>query len=79
MSRAELDWTIAQAARERATHRMAHFAHDLAGLFHTFYNQCRIIGVDEKEQTARLALVSAVRQTLRHVLGILGVTAPERM
>ncbi len=70
---------IAQAAQERATHRMAHYAHDLAGLFHTFYNQCRIIGVGEKEQAARLALVGAVRQTLRHVLGILGVTAPERM
>lgn len=70
---------IAQAAKERAVHRMAHYVHDLAGLFHAFYNQCRIIGVDEQEQTARLALVGAVRQTLRHVLGILGVTAPERM
>ena len=70
---------ITQAAKERAVHKMAHYVHDLAGLFHAFYNQCRIIGVDEQEQTARLALVGAVRQTLRHVLGILGVTAPERM
>lgn len=70
---------IAQAAKERAVHRMAHYAHDLAGLFHTFYNQCRIIGADEQAQTARLALVGAVRHTLRHVLGILGVSAPERM
>ncbi|MDF2499507.1 MAG: argS [Anaerosporomusa subterranea] len=70
---------IADAARERAPHRIARFAHELAGLFHTFYNQCRIIGVEPEIQTARLALVAAVQSTVRHALAILGVTAPDKM
>lgn len=70
---------ITDAARERAPHRIARFAHELAGLFHTFYNQCRIIGVEPEVQTARLALVSAVQNTVRHALAILGVTAPDKM
>ncbi len=70
---------IADAARERAPHRIARYVHELAGLFHTFYNQCRIIGVDTELQTARLSLVMAVRHVLRHVLGVLNITAPEKM
>ena len=70
---------VASAARERAPHRIARYAHDLAGLFHAFYNQCRIIGVDHELQQARLALVSAVQATLRQALAILGVEAPEKM
>ena len=70
---------VAEAAQERAPHRIARYCHDLAGLFHAFYNQCRIIGAEPATQTARLGLVTAVRQTLRHGLGILGVSAPERM
>lgn len=70
---------IADAARERAAHRIARYAHDLAGLFHTFYNQCRINGVDEDLQLARMALVQAVQTTIRHALGILGISAPEKM
>ena len=70
---------VAMAARERAPHRVARYAHDLAGLFHTFYNQCRIIGTPAATQTARLALVTAVQNTIRQALGILGVAAPEKM
>jgi arginyl-tRNA synthetase len=70
---------IADAARERAPHRIARFAHELAGLFHTFYNQCRIIGVEPEIQAARLALVASVQSTVRHALAILGVTAPDKM
>ncbi|MBP2650785.1 MAG: Arginyl-tRNA synthetase [Firmicutes bacterium] len=70
---------IALAAKERAPHHMARYAHELAGLFHSFYNQCRIIGVEPELQAARLALVTAVQNTLRSVLGILGITAPDRM
>lgn len=70
---------VANAARERAPHRIARYAHDLAGLFHGFYNQCRIIGVDPQLQQARLALVTAVQITVRQALGILGVEAPEKM
>ncbi len=70
---------IAAAAKERAVHRVAHYVHELAGLFHSFYNQCRILGVDSDVQQARIALVKAVGHVIRHALGILGVSAPERM
>lgn len=70
---------ITAAARERAPHRIARYVHDLAGLFHAFYNQCRIIGAEPALQNARLGLVTAVQRVLRHALSILGVTAPEKM
>ncbi|SMD04222.1 arginine--tRNA ligase [Sporomusa malonica] len=70
---------VTSAARERAPHRIARYAHELAGLFHTFYNQCRIIGVEPELQAARLALVTAVKSTIKQSLKILGVAAPEKM
>ena len=70
---------IQRAARERAPHRIAHFAHELAGLFHTFYNHCRIIQEDKELEKVRLALVTAVRITIANSLAILGVSAPEKM
>lgn len=70
---------IAAAAKERAVHRVATYVFELAGLFHSFYNACRIMGVDEDVQQARIALVTATKNTVKHALGILGVSAPERM
>jgi arginyl-tRNA synthetase len=70
---------IIVAARDRAPHHIARYAHELASLFHTFYNQCRIIGVEPEIQAARLVLVSAVRNVLQSALNILGVTAPDKM
>ncbi|MPN17904.1 Arginine--tRNA ligase [bioreactor metagenome] len=70
---------VSGAARERAPHRIARYVHELAGLFHTFYNQCRIIGVDAELQLARLALVEAVQNTIHHALGIMGIDAPDKM
>lgn len=70
---------IQRAARERAPHRIAHYAYELAGLFHTFYNHCRIIQDDKELEKARLALVTAVRITIANSLAILGVSAPEKM
>ena len=70
---------LASAAKERAVHRVAHYVHDLAGLFHSFYNQCRILGVEGDVQQARIALVTTVGHVIRHALAILGVSAPERM
>ena len=60
-------------------HKIAHYVYELASLFHTFYNQCRIVGVESDLQQARISLISATKVTLIHALGILGVTAPERM
>lgn len=70
---------IQRAAKERAPHRIAHFAHELAGLFHAFYNHCRIIQEDKELEKARLALVTAVRITIANSLAVLGVSAPEKM
>ena len=67
------------AAKERAVHKVAHYVYDLASLFHSFYNQCRILGVDDDVQQTRLVLVKLVGHVLRHNLKILGVSAPERM
>lgn len=70
---------LATAAKERAVQQVAHYVYDLAGLFHSAYNQCRILGVSEELQQARLAMVMAVGHVVRHALSILGVSAPEKM
>ncbi|WP_302534874.1 arginine--tRNA ligase [Megasphaera elsdenii] len=70
---------VQRAARERAPHRIAHFVHELAGMFHAFYNHCRIIQEDKDLEKARLALVTAVRITIANSLAILGVSAPKKM
>lgn len=70
---------IAASAKERAPHRIPHYLYELASLFHSFYNQCRVLGVEPEVQQARLLLVVAVRHVLQHALNILGISAPERM
>lgn len=70
---------ISFAARERAPHRIARYVHELASDFHSFYNRCRIMGVEEDLAQARLVLVGTVAHVIRHALGILGVSAPEKM
>lgn len=70
---------VLTAALERAPSRIAKYALELAGLFHSFYTDCRVISDDEAQTRARLALVDAARIVLRNVLGIMGVSAPERM
>lgn len=70
---------IENAARERAPHRIARYAYDLAALFHHFYRECRILGVDPELTQARLALIYAVQNVLVHAMTIIGVSAPERM
>lgn len=77
---AEFPEEIAFSAANKEPHRIARYAHDLAGLFHTFYNNCRVIGEDMELTKARLILVRAAQITLYNVLaGLLNVTAPERM
>ncbi|MBQ0108234.1 MAG: arginine--tRNA ligase, partial [Phascolarctobacterium sp.] len=70
---------LAKAAEIRAVHHVATYVHELAGLFHSFYNGCRILGVGEDVQQARIALVTAVKHVVEHALKILGVSAPEHM
>ena len=70
---------LAGAAVERAPQRVAKYAYELAALFHHFYRECRILGVDAKTTEARLGLITAVQYVLAHALAILGVSAPEHM
>lgn len=70
---------VAGAARDRAPFRLTHYAQDLAGLFHSFYTQCRVLGEGEAVEQARLALCDASRIVLALSLNLLGVSAPERM
>ena len=70
---------VALAARDRAPFRLTHYAQELAGCFHQFYTNCRIIGADDDVHDARLALADACRTVLALTLSLLGVSAPERM
>lgn len=70
---------IERAAERCAAHQLAHFLHELASLFHTWYNQAQFLVDDEELRNARLNLVAAVGQVLRNGLGIIGVSAPEEM
>lgn len=76
---ADLPNEIAYAAEELAPYRLARYATDLATMFHSFYNSCRVLTDDAALKNARLVLVNATRITLRNVLTLLGVSAPERM
>ncbi|MBN4927851.1 arginine--tRNA ligase [Hoyosella rhizosphaerae] len=71
------------AAKLREPHRIARYLEDLAGVYHRFYDQCRVLPQGDEEpaalHTARLALCDATRQVLSNGLALLGVTAPERM
>ena len=76
---ADFEEFIDLAARDRAPFRLTHYAQDLAALFHQFYTECRVIGVEPEVQRARLALADAVRTLLALTLSLLGVSAPEKM
>ncbi len=76
---ADLPGEIGVAARLMEPHRLARYVLDLAGLFHTFYNSQRVLVDDNRLRQARLNLIKATKQVIGNVLGILGVTAPERM
>jgi arginyl-tRNA synthetase len=79
----EFPRVLKTAASLREPHRVCRYLEDLAGAYHRFYDSCRVLpqGDEEPNQlhTARLALCQAARQVIANGLGILGVTAPERM
>jgi arginyl-tRNA synthetase len=67
------------AARELSPHLIAYYLKDLAGEFHSYYNAEQFLVPDNALRLARLALITAVRQTLRNGLTLLGVGSPEKM
>ena len=76
---ADVPALIAKAATLRAPHRVAHASQDLAARFHRFYTECRVVSDDAARTQARLWLCRASGAVLANLLGILGVSAPERM
>ncbi|WCD92454.1 arginine--tRNA ligase [Microbacterium sp. nov. GSS16] len=74
---------VAFAAEVREPHRIARYLEELAGLYHRWYDSCRVIpkGDDpiETVHRTRLWLNDATGQVLRNGLDLLGVSAPERM
>lgn len=70
---------IEESARAYEPHRITYYLQDLAGLIHNYYFKHRIIGDDQARTAARLFLMKQVQTVIRSALGILGVSAPERM
>jgi arginyl-tRNA synthetase len=70
---------IELAAQKLEPHHLPYFAQDLATSFHTFYKQCRVVSKDGALTGARLKLVQATQIILAKTLGLMGMTAPERM
>ena len=74
---------VAQAAELREPHRVARYIEELAGLYHRWYDNCRVLPLGDEPigdlHRTRLWLNDATGQVLRNGLGLLGVSAPERM
>jgi arginyl-tRNA synthetase len=79
----EFPTVVASAAELREPHRVARYLEALASAYHKFYDACRVLPMGDEDTTelhrARLALCDAARQVLANGLGMLGVSAPERM
>jgi arginyl-tRNA synthetase len=77
----ELPDVIAEAARDRAPHKVTSWVRRLAGAFHGFYHDCPVLpdDVGEPVRQARLWLVEGARIGLAVGLGVLGIAAPESM
>ena len=82
-SLAEFPRIVASAAELREPHRIARYLEELAGVYHGFYADCRVLPMGDEPATAlhsaRLNLCAATLQVLKNGLLLLGVSAPERM
>ncbi|MDP3968782.1 MAG: arginine--tRNA ligase [Nocardioides sp.] len=80
---AEFPRVVASAAELREPHRVARYLEETAGIYHRFYDSCRVLPRGDEETSdlhrARLVLVAATRTVLANGLALLGVSAPERM
>jgi arginyl-tRNA synthetase len=80
---AEYPRVVAAAAQLREPHRVARYLEETAGQAHRFYEECRVLPHGDEEPSdlhrARLLLVAATRTVLANGLGLLGVSAPDRM
>ena len=70
---------IKNAAIALEPSKLTRYALDLAALFHSFYNSCRVKCDDKNLMYARLALISVTKQVIENVLSILKIDAPDEM
>ena len=75
----ELGEVVEGAARDYAPYRLTHYVEELAATFHQFYTNCQVLVDDASLADARLYLCDAARSVIACTLGLLGVSAPERM
>ena len=76
---ASLPSVIVLAAKNYDPAKVTHYATQLATLFHKYYNACRVNVDDNELMQARLFLCVCVRDTMKNVLSLLKIDAPERM
>jgi arginyl-tRNA synthetase len=76
---ADFPHEVAGAAGALEPHRIATYLTETARLAHLWYHKHHVLGEPEKIMNARLALARAAQIVIRNGLGILGITAPERM
>jgi arginyl-tRNA synthetase len=68
------------AAERRAPHRICAYSTAVAADFHAFYRDCQVVGAEgEGVEGSRLGLCLATKRTIAAALGLLGISAPERM
>jgi len=76
----ELPVEVAEAAERRAPHRLCVYGMEVARDFHAFYRDCQVVGAEgEGVQQARLGLCLLTKRAIARTLGLLGISAPERM
>lgn len=75
----EFKSVIVLSAQNRTVYTICRYLQELAQEFHSFYNSNRVIGEDKELMKSRLALMVAIKTTLKNALDILAVSAPERM
>ncbi|HDE4685471.1 TPA: arginine--tRNA ligase [Staphylococcus aureus] len=76
---ADFEPTIESAAEHRSAHRITNYIQDLASHFHKFYNAEKVLTDDIEKTKAHVAMIEAVRITLKNALAMVGVSAPESM
>jgi len=67
------------SGEEKSPHYIATYLKELAGDFHSYYNDSKFLVDDVNLQSARLSLVFAVKQVIKNGLELLGLSAPEKM
>ncbi|HDL74896.1 MAG TPA: arginine--tRNA ligase [bacterium] len=70
---------IEDTVKDYQVQRIPQYTIDLAGAFHQFYRDCKVITKDKELMQARLALIKAVKIALKSTLDLMGVSAPEKM